>query len=168
MTMQEVQKQNIGNAGEYYTASRLSAENFVATITLGRAEKYDILALSPKGKLVKISVKTKMLESAYDFTLSAKDEKEESKDFYYAFIRLNEFNKEPDFWIIPSEVVCPLLTESHKKWQNTLGRNNRKHGISNVRRLLTRLRGSDELYYPKNWETEMKKYYKNNGLEQLK
>ena len=161
----KIQKQNIGNAGEYYIAARLSASNFVATITLGRAEKYDILALSPKGKLVKISVKTKQLENAYDFTLSAKDEEGWSKDFYYAFIRLNEFKKEPDFWIIPSKIVCPLLEESHRKWQNTLGRNNRKHGISNVRRLPTKLRGSDELYYPKNWEAKMKKHYKN--LEQL-
>jgi len=29
-------------------AARLSAENFIATITLGRAERYDILAVSPK------------------------------------------------------------------------------------------------------------------------
>lgn len=31
------QKQNVGNAGEYYVAARLSAMNFTATITLGRA-----------------------------------------------------------------------------------------------------------------------------------
>ena len=36
----KVQKQNVGNAGEYYIAARLSALNFTATITLGRAEKY--------------------------------------------------------------------------------------------------------------------------------
>jgi hypothetical protein len=47
MQAQITQKQNVGNAGEYYIASRLSAFNFIATITLGRAEKYDILALSP-------------------------------------------------------------------------------------------------------------------------
>ena len=43
----KVQKQNVGNAGEYYIAARLSVLNFVTTITLGRAEKYDKLALSP-------------------------------------------------------------------------------------------------------------------------
>jgi len=158
---QKTQKQNIGNAGEYYIASRLSALNFLVTITLGRAEKYDILTLSPNGKLFKISVKTKQLENAYNFTLSEKDEKGQSKDFYYAFIRLNEFKKEPDFWIIPSKVVCLLMKESHRKWKNTPGRNNRAHGTSSVRCLPIELRGSDKLYYPKNWEAEMKKYYKN-------
>lgn len=52
--MRKLQKQNVGNAGEYLIASRLSALDYTVTITLGRAEKYDILALSPKGKLIKI------------------------------------------------------------------------------------------------------------------
>lgn len=29
-------------------AARLSAADFIATITLGRAERYDIIAVSPK------------------------------------------------------------------------------------------------------------------------
>ena len=165
MVEAKTQKQNIGNAGEYYIASRLSAFNFISTITLGRAEKYDILALSPSGRLSKISVKTKQLGSANDFTLSSKDEKGQSDDFYYIFVRLNEFKDEPDFWVIPSDTVCRLLKESHEKWKNTLGRNNRAHGISDVRRLPIKLRGSDKLYYPDNWEEQIKKYYKN--LKQL-
>jgi hypothetical protein len=56
-----IQKQNVGNAGEYYIAARLSALNFTVTITLGRAERYDILALHPDGKVYKISVKTTQL-----------------------------------------------------------------------------------------------------------
>jgi len=165
MNKNKTQKQNIGNAGEYYIASRLSSNNFIATITLGRTEKYDILALSPSGRFSKISVKTKQLESTNDFILSGKDEKGQLKDFYYAFVRLNEFRKNPDFWIIPSDIVCPLLKESHNKWKNARGKNNKKHGISNVRRLPIKLKGGDKLYYPKNWEIKMKKYYKN--LSQL-
>ena len=165
MSSTKTQKQNIGNAGEYYIASRLSSLNFVATITLGRAEKYDILTLSPNGRLSKISVKTKHLENINDFILSANDERGQAKDFYYVFVKLNEFKKEPDFWVIPSKIVCVLLKESHYKYMNILGKNDRKHKISNVRRLPIGLKGGDKLYYPKNWEIEMKKYYKN--LEQL-
>src|SRR3989338_3445613 len=102
MTIQKAQKQNVGNAGEYYIAARLSALNFTATITLGRAEKYDILALSPSGRLVKISVKATQVENASGFPLSVKDETCQADDFYYAFVKLNNFTKEPDFWIIPS------------------------------------------------------------------
>jgi hypothetical protein len=77
----KIGKQNIGNAGEYYIAARLSAENFITTITLGRAEKYDILAVNPLGKTIKISVKTRYKE-VDRFPLSKKDETGGSDDFY--------------------------------------------------------------------------------------
>lgn len=161
----KVEKQNVGNAGEYYIAARLSALNFTATITLGRAERYDILALSPTGRLVKLSVKAAQNENATAFPLSAKDEQGATDDFYYAFVKLNGFAKEPDFWIIPSKIVCPLIRDAHKKWQATPGRNNRAHGVSSVRVLPIEFRGSQKIYYPANWESEVQKYYKN--LEQL-
>lgn len=50
--------QNIANAGEYYIASILSTNGFTTTITLGRAEKFDIIAISPKGRTIKLQVKT--------------------------------------------------------------------------------------------------------------
>ena len=164
--MKKIQKQNVGNAGEYYIASRLSAMDFTATLTLGRAEKYDILALAPNGNLMKISVKTTQLEDAIDFPLLIKDESGQSKDFFYAFVKLNGFNKEPDFWIIPSKVVCPILKKSEEKWMKTLGRNGKKHNSSSMRILpIIRIRESNKNLYPKNWNEKVKKYYKN--LEQL-
>lgn len=165
MPAQKIQKQNIGNAGEYYIAARLSALDFVATITLGRAEKYDILALSPKGKLVKLSVKTTQIKNAIDFPLSAKDEQGATDDFYYAFVKLNEFEIEPDFWIIPSLVVCPLLKENAEKYLKTPGRNNKMHKETGMRTLPIRIIKSQKKYYPANWENELKRYYKN--LNQL-
>src|SRR3989344_424016 len=155
----KAQKQNVCNAGEYYIAARLSALNFVATITLGRAEKYDILALSPKGKLVKISVKTTQIENAIDFPLSAKDEHGAADDFYYAFVKLNRFETEPDFWVIPSTIVCPLIKTSDEIWLKTPGRNNKKHKGSTMRILPIKVRKSQINLYPKNWEEEVKKYY---------
>ncbi|OGZ77556.1 MAG: hypothetical protein A2360_03760 [Candidatus Staskawiczbacteria bacterium RIFOXYB1_FULL_32_11] len=165
MLVEKIQKQNVGNAGEYYIASRLSALNFVATITLGRAEKYDILAISPKGRVVKLSVKTTQVEKAKDFPLSHKDECGQSEDFYYAFVKLNNFTKDPDFWVIPSKVLCPLLKNSHEKWGNTLNRKGEKHGHSDVRLLPIELTAGQRQYYPENWEKDVEKYYKN--LNQL-
>lgn len=165
MTDNKIQKQNVGNAGEYYIASRLSALDYTVTITLGRAEKYDILALSPKGNLIKISVKTTQVEKAKDFPLSVKDENGESKDFYYAFVKLWGFKSEPDFWIVPSEILCPLLKNSHKKWTNTLNKKGGNHGHSDVRLFPFELTKGQKQYYPENWEEEVKKYYKN--LRQL-
>lgn len=162
----KAQKQNVGNAGEYYIAARLSALNFTATITLGRAEKYDILTLSPNGRLVKISVKATQNENATDFPLSAKDEKGAANDFYYAFVKLNGFKKEPDFWIISSKAVCPLIKDAHRKWEKTPGKNNKQHSLTNNMRILPiELRGSQKMFYPVKWEKEVETYYKN--LEQL-
>ena len=166
MTDNKIQKQNVGNAGEYYIASRLSALDYTVTITLGRAEKYDILALGPKGNLIKISVKTTQDDKAKSFTLSIKDEKGQSDDFYYAFVKLNGFKIEPDFWIIPSKILCPLIKNAHKKWEKTPGKNGKVHSLSNsMRRLPIELIGGDKKYYPETWTKELKKYYKN--LKQL-
>lgn len=163
MAGQKIQKQNVGNAGEYYVASRLSALNFTVTITLGRAERYDILALSPKGKLFKLSIKTTQLENARDFPLSAKDENGKADDFYYVFVKLNGFRKDPDFWVIPSKVVCPLIKEADKRWLRKPGRNDTTHKGSTMRTLPVDVRESQKDLFPENWNTEVKRYYKNFG-----
>ena len=164
--MPEIQKQNIGNAGEYYIASRLSAENFIATITLGRAENYDILALSPKNRSIKISVKTRLKKEASAFTLSNKAEKHHDKDFYYILVRLYEFKKEPEFWVIPSKRVCEVITESHRKWLSTPGKKGQKRNDTSMRKIPIVLRESERQLYPKDWEEELEGYYKN--LRQLR
>jgi len=155
----KIQKQNVGNAGEYYIAARLSALDFTATLTLGRAEKYDILALSPTGRIVKISVKATQRDGAKDFPLSNKDEEGASDDFFYVFVKLNKFVKEPDFWVIPSKVVNLLVSGSHKRF---LDRGNKDNS---VRLLPITLTKGARLLFPETWEEEVSKYYKN--LKQL-
>ena len=165
MTDERIHKQNVGNAGEYYIASRLSALDFTVTITLGRAERYDILAVSPKGRVVKISVKATQDKNAKDFPLSVKDENGAADDFYYAFVKLNGFEKEPAFWIIPSRIVCPLLKNSHGIWLKTPGRNGRTHVGSSMRILPIDVRRTQAALYPPNWAEQVKRYYKQ--LDQL-
>jgi len=161
---QQIKKQNVGNAGEYYLAARLSALDFTVTITLGRAEKYDILALSPKGKLAKISVKTTQIDDAKRFPLSHKDTEGESDDFYYTFVRLNNFTREPDLWIIPSTIVCPLLRRSHKYYLKNPGKKGQLHNDSSMRILPIDLGNVPNPQYP-GWENEIHKYY--NNFKQL-
>lgn len=162
---QKIQKQNICNAGEYYIASILSANNFIATITLGRAERYDILAVNPKGKTIKISVKTSF-KKVKRFLASSKEESGFSDDFYYAFIRLNEFKETPDFWIIPSKRVNEVLLNSHQIWLDKPNRKGKKHKDSDLRNLWIEITKTSKDLYPKDWKEELKQYYKN--IEQLK
>ena len=159
-------KNNIGNSGEYYIASRLSAENFIVTITLGRAERYDILAVNPSGKTLKLSVKTGFKEDIKSFPLGEKDENGAARDFYYAFVRLNEFKREPDFWIIPSNIVTKILYESHRHYLNNTGKHGQKRKDSTLRTLWLVKRKAVDDVYPQNWESKLKGYYKN--IKQLK
>ena len=115
---------NIWNAWEYYIAARLSAKNFITTITLWRAERYDIIAVSPQWRTIKISVKTRydIKQSPNIFRLSQKDENKSDKDSFYAFVRLKKFDTEPDFRIVPASLVAELTKKSHQewlKWKNT-------------------------------------------------
>ena len=155
------QKQNVGNAGEYYVAARLSALDFVATITLGRAEKYDILALSPKGKTIKISVKTTQHDDSNAFPLSEKDEHGFSNDFYYAFVKLNGFKRNPDMWIVPSKVVSTTIKNAHKTYLNTKGKRGQQRADGSLRILPIEAVGMRQNLYPENWGRQMSKYLEN-------
>lgn len=165
-TEDPIDKQNTWNAWEYYIASRLSAENFLTTITLWRAERYDILAMNSKWKTLKISVKTQFKENSKNFPLSKKDESWGSKDFYYAFVKLNEFNKEPDYWFIPSSIVWDVISKAHKTYIWTAGKKWQKRKDSDMRNLHIELTASNSSLYPAEWDNVLKKYYKNiNQLE---
>jgi len=132
MAKGKVSKQNVGNSGEYYIASMLSARDYTVTITLGRNEKYDLLAVAPDGNTKKISVKTKY-DSTKRFILNEKDEKNWKKDLFYCFVSLNGFKKEPDYWIIPSSIVSPHIWKTHREWKKKKSKSGKEHRDSQAR-----------------------------------
>ena len=160
MNIGKISKQNIGNAGEFYLASILSAKNFVVTVTLGRNEGYDLLAVNPKGKAVKISVKARNMKDIKRFPINSRCENISSDDLFYAFVRLNEFQKEPDFWIVPSKIVCNVIKNSHAKWMATPNKKGGKHNDGDLRNFWL----IQDKHYPKNWDKTLKKYYKNINI----
>lgn len=157
-TEKKIDRNNIWNAGEYYIAARLSAENFIATITLGRAERYDILAVSPTWRTVKISVKSRwdINQSPNIFRLSQKDENISDESWFYAFVRLKKFESEPDFWIVPAPLVAELTKKSHKRWLKW------KPTRKDTTMRTFSLKWIE--WYPKNWEKEIEKYKWNLSL----
>lgn len=119
--------QNIGNAGEYFVASILSAYGFTTTITLGRAEAYDIIAISPNTKkTIKVQVKTAWSKTT-SWRLGDKCEKEVSDDFFYFFVSLNDRTGNPDYWVVSSKLVSKFITERHKIWLSTPGKRILQH-----------------------------------------
>jgi len=152
--------QNIGNSGEYFMASILSGAGFTTTITLGRAERYDILAINPKGKTIKLQIKTAWYKTD-SWRLGSKDEQLFADDFFYVLVRLNEMKESAEYWIIPSRIIVKFITESHKIWLATLGKKGQKHN-DNPGRVFS-LKPSK--FSPKWWtDKEAEKYYKNVRL----
>ena len=156
---------NIGNAGEYFIASVLSSRGYITTITLGRAEAYDIIAIRPDGKTIKIQVKTAWYDNKV-FRLSPKDETDKKTEFYYAFVTLKE-NKEPrDYYIVPSDIVSKSVREAHENWLKTPGKTGQKHNDNSIRLF----RSKPSKYCPKWFKQELIDSYKNNihALEEIK
>jgi hypothetical protein len=157
----KMQKQNIGNAGEYYVAARLSAMDYTTTVTIGRSERYDIIAVSPEGKPYKFSVKSRFDQEATGFNLSPRDETSFTDDLFYVFVRLYEFKRQPDFWVVPSGVVSRAIATSHQKWLKDPGRDGKPHNDNPIRKIPVESRGWQEKYYGVGWTQEMQRY-KNN------
>lgn len=150
--------QNICNAGEYYIASVLSANGFTTTLTLGRAEKYDILAINPKGKTIKVQVKT--LFGKGQWRMNAKNERIKEKDTFYAFVRLNDMEKDIEYWIVPSQIVANFVKTHYEKWLEFPRRDGTKHKEGDWRAFRVT---TDKFSLP-NWTEKCKKYYKNVDL----
>jgi len=124
---------NIGNTGEYYIASILSSRGYITTITLGRAEDYDIIAIRPgDGKTIKIQVKTAWYDN-HVFRLSPKDEIDKNVEYFYAFVTLKENKQTWEYYIVPAKIVSKSVRETHKKWLRTPGKKGQKHNDSAVR-----------------------------------
>lgn len=150
----KINKQNVGNAGEYFIASMLSAQDYVVTITLGRAEKFDILCVAPsvENKTFKLSVKTRY-EKATGFALSKKDESGGSDDFFYAFVSLNEFREMPECWVFPSKVINDTLKHISNVWFNVRKkRDGSDHNDVGLRKIDFVVPEAYKDLYPSNWE----------------
>jgi len=130
--MDKPDNNNIGNTGEYYIASILSSKGYIATITLGRAEAYDIIAIRPDGKTIKLQVKTAWYDNNV-FRLSPKDEKNKETEFYYAFVTLKENKVSWDYFIVPAEIVSKSVREAHQKWLKTPGKKGQQHNDNTIR-----------------------------------
>lgn len=133
------QKENLtpllsGVAGEYYVAAELSARGYIASITLRNTKGVDILCSnSDASKTVAIQVKTNK-RSNRDWVLNEKCEKSQADNFFYAFVNLNNQQKSPDYFIVPSKIVSDFARDSHSNWINTPGRNGRVHQNTTMRK----------------------------------
>ena len=114
---------------------------------------------------MKLSVKTSY-SSVNSFPLGEKDEHGADKDFYYVFVRLNEFKSNPYFWVVPSFYVNEVTSKSHKMYLAGVGKNGQKRKDNGLRKFWLTNDNVDGKAYPKDWLEILKKCYLN--INQLK
>lgn len=138
-----------GVAGEYFVAAELSKRGYLASITLRNTKGVDILCSNADAsKSVGIQVKTNKF-SRRSWVLSKKAEDNSADSLFYVFVNLNldDADKSPEYFIVPSRVVAKYTLDSHKKWLATPGKNGVKHNDSTMRHFI-----DEEEKYKDQWK----------------
>lgn len=125
-----------GISGAYFVVAELSKSGYIATVTSRNTEGIDVLASNTNGsKVVSIQVKTSIYSPSWrrEWIMNKKHENIYSNNLFYVFVDLNENNKMPDFYIVPSKIVADYIKKSHQKWLDTPGRKGKKHNDTDMR-----------------------------------
>jgi hypothetical protein len=116
-----------GVSGEYFVAAELSKRGYLASITLRNTKGVDVLCSnSDASKTVGIQVKTNK-GTKRSWILNQKAEDYFADSLYYVFVCLNNNQKHPDYFIVPSKVVASYCKSGHSNWLNTPGKNGQQH-----------------------------------------
>jgi len=122
-----------GVAGEYFVAAELSAQGYIASITLRNTRGVDIVCSNEDAsKSVVIQVKTNR-HSDRNWVLNQKSESFYADSHFYVFVNLNDRQKTPDYFIVPSKIVAKHTKQSHAIWLNTPGRSGIAHNDNTMR-----------------------------------
>ena len=124
----------IGVTGEYFVAAELSKMGYIASITLRNTKGVDILCSNENAtKTVGIQVKTHDSETR-EWILDKKAEDYIAKNLFYVFVTLNNRERSPDFFVVPSEIVANIIKQSHKTWLEKPNKKGGKHKDSRMRK----------------------------------
>ncbi len=123
-----------GVAGEYFVAAELTARGYIASITLRNTKGVDILCSNADASMsVAIQVKTNS-KSSRDWLLNEKSENYYADNLFYVFVNLNNNQKTPDYFIVPSKTVADYIKKSHQSWLTSPGRAGQIHKDTKMRK----------------------------------
>jgi hypothetical protein len=123
-----------GVAGEYFVAAELSRKGFLASITLRNTKGVDILCSNADAtQTVAIQVKTNR-RSNREWMLNQKAESFYADNHFYVFVNLHDNERQPDYFIVPSEVVATYARETHAAWLVAPGKDGRVHIDTTMRK----------------------------------
>ena len=155
--MANLDKTQIGLAGEYYVLAQLSARGFIASLTLGHAKGVDILVTNQEiNKLFKVEVKTTFApprivnlfskKKQYIWPMSVKHETIIDKKLIYCFVHMVDADTIPKFFLVPSKVVADYVKWEHQFWLDS-----RKHKVKSTTMRNFRIEIDDPKGYENNW-----------------
>ena len=162
MSKLKISKNNIGVAGEFYMAHVLAKHNFKVNVSLGRTEGFDLFVQNPQGENLTVSVKTTYSNESKFLIMNKKAETLIDESLFYAFVRLNMPDGVPEFWIVPSTIVAPVIKREHEIHMTKTYKSGKPHKESTMRNFY--LQGQSN--YPDDWEEQLKGFKSN--IESLK
>lgn len=102
--------QQRGLAGEYYVAFIISRLGYDIAITVGRAKRFDMVALASSGETVKIQVKS--TRSYGDWLVPGKFDS--SRNSVVALVRLGKDNTQrPELYLVPGAKANGLVNREY-------------------------------------------------------
>ncbi len=160
MSKLNISSNTIGISGEFYMAYILAKHNFQVNMSLGRTAGFDLFVQSPKGKNLTVSVKTTYLKINKFLWINKKVETLVNETLFYAFVRLNMPDDVPEFWIVPSKIVAPVVKESYKILMATPKRDGSARKDISQREFYLIQRPN----FPDDWEEQLKGFKGNIDL----
>jgi hypothetical protein len=154
----DIDKTQTGLAGEYYVLAQLTARGYIATLTLGNTKGVDIIVTNQGiNKFFKVEVKTTINKpknakhftdkKAYHWTMGKKHETIIDENLIYCFVMIEDVNKLPLFFLVPSKEVAVYVKWQHNHWLSTI---NKQFNETNMRQF--RIVVDDPENYRDNWK----------------
>jgi hypothetical protein len=129
----------LGAAGEHYVLFQLLRRGFIAALAPHGVPMADIIVTDDVGKrLCAVQVKTRR-EKGTDrgWHMSEKHEKLFSPSLFYCFVDVGKTVDDVPFcYVVPSNTVARVLTETYQEWLKTPGKHGQPHRDHSMRRFV--------------------------------
>jgi hypothetical protein len=130
-----LEKALVGPAGEHYVLFRLFQRGLMASLAPPGAPNVDILVLATdESAIASVQVKTRNYGADGGWHMNVKHETIFHDRFFYIFVDLEP--EVPGTFVVPSEVVAKVLTNSYRAWLNAPGKGGKSHREHNLRRMV--------------------------------
>ncbi len=124
--------QTTGAAGTFYVAGELAQRGWNASLTMGNAERTDLVAQLPDGsRLAAIQVKTRKSGS---FQLGSRSESwAPGENEWFVLCSLKDPDERPDFYVIPRLQIAAFIFVGYRAWLAAPGKRGQKRNATAMR-----------------------------------